>query len=142
MEILDNETDRPSATARLISTLGGIAFVLGSIAAIVSLFGSLISYTAMESSGSPDAVQLANGLTSSLVGQFILFLMLVAGLICQMIAFFRYELRPVWIWRAMLICGILSIITSISPFSLVDLALGGILLIHVFSKSEFYQKSE
>lgn len=124
----------------MIGYIAGFAFLVCGVGAITSLFGSWMSYTALLTDGAPDAVKMADGMLISLMGQIATTLTLFLGFIIQLIAFHKFSYNPYRIWRVMLITTILAMPASIYPLNLITLVLGLVIMIHLFSKKEFYQE--
>jgi hypothetical protein len=136
MNILDHDT--PSPYGRNLGAVAGLAFVIACISIIIRLYGAWESYAAMQESDSPDAVRLADGIVVTLITEGITLIMLIVGLICQWLAFSKYQYCPQWIWRLMLFTCILIIVACIFSWSLMLLIPGMILGVHVLSKRAFY----
>lgn len=140
MEILDNEIPQPGQNSRMIGYIVGFVFIACTVSAIVSLVGSWMSYSSLQTEGAPDSVQLADGMLISLLAQMGTTIALILGFVIQLIGFHRFNFRPYWIWKTMLFVNILAMLASIFPPNLITLVLGAVIMIHLFTKKEFYQE--
>lgn len=142
MEILDSEEDKSKISHSLLGNIGGFFYLIAGIMCLIGIYGSWLSYSSLQTSGAPDATQLSNGIRISLYSQLVALAMLILGLICQMTAFFKYDFKPKWIWKIMSITGTVAILSSIIPFNPITIILGIVILVHIFTKREFYQDNE
>ncbi|HAD14073.1 MAG TPA: hypothetical protein DCF33_16745 [Saprospirales bacterium] len=140
MEILDKESPNNGNSGRTLHTIAAFACIGSCISAITSLFGTWLSYTAMQTAGAPDAVQLADGMLISFLGQVAIIITLTIGFVIQLITLRKYDNSPFWIWRVMLVATLLALLASIYPLNPISLFLGVAVMIHLLSKKEFYQQ--
>lgn len=138
MDILDHEGKKTAVKGVIPGIIGAIAYVLATLACLAGLYGYWVGYSATMEAGSPDAMRLADGVMISFYAHIISIITLSLGLVFQMIAFHSYEFHPKWLWKIILITGIIVSISGILPFSPLFLILGIALLVHAFAKKMAY----
>ena len=139
MAILDQEEQTPGATGKTLAGIGGAAYILATVSALVRLYGDWLSRSALSAEGSPDATQLADAVMILLMAQSACVLAMVLGLVFQMLASYQYECSPPWLWKVMLATGVVVTLSSFLPFSPWLLILGLVLLVHAFSRKDAYR---
>ena len=142
MPMLDQEEQTPGATGKALAGIGGAAYVLATTAAIVRLYGYWLSHLSMSAEGAPDSMRLADAVMILLFAQSACLFALIQGLIFQMLASYQYECSPPWLWKLMLVTGILVTVSVFLPMSPWLLIPGIVLLIHVFARKDAYQQAD
>jgi hypothetical protein len=139
MRILDEDEITSVRTDSTLGVIGGLAYGIAGLACLVVLYGVLESYLVLHADGSPDAMRLSNAVSMILFGRITSTFMLIIGIICQKIAFTKYDFSPLWMWRIMLICTILAILTGLITFHLINLTLSLVIIIDLIVKGHVYK---
>ena len=120
-----------------LATLGIILYLLGGIANVFSVIGTMQSFNALEEGGAPNAVAMAEGIELSFMSALWSGLGITLGVILSIIAISN-GFKEKWFWKALFLSSFLVILNV--PFgTLVGI---GFLIYLLRNKESFFSSEE
>ena len=142
MEILDQDEQTINVKNKNLALISLLGYMIAGITALIGLYGSLLSLSALNTPKAPDAVLLSRGIGISDYAQLVMIVVLLIGVICQNVPASENSFHKPWVWRLILVISILTLLASFIPLSPILLIITSISLIQAFRKQNLYFKDE
>ncbi len=143
MELLDGEEKKFNPSGKILGFIGGIFYIIGSLACLYGIQGCWLLYSLWFHLGTkPSEIESKPFVEMAMHAQLVATFPLIIGFICQRIAFSKYNYSPLWIWQLLLVSSVISILASFIPISPIIFILAIINLIHLYKKKKNYFEFE
>ena len=139
MTILDNDLPEQNEKGKQLGKIAAFFSGICIFSCLIAFYGIYLIYSSFSVEGSPLAIVLSEGLEIALYCQFAILISGVLAFVIHLRAFKKYDFNPIWQWRLLLIMGLLILMTSIVPLSILNIILALFVLVHTFLKKQFYQ---